>query len=981
MTKRFFTLWILLMGFWTTAAMAQLEEISQLKITPEESKRLLDLLNKPVEPGALNSTKSELLRQKSMAARLLGDTVNEEKWLREWMQVTTEPFAKWGLRELLWQKGQREEAYRLGEELTREVTWPPSRANAHVELAFYYMQDQDLKKAGALINKAGEIIRYEFGGLPRRGAAPYGIARAEMTYFMGKSELESRSGQWARAAETSQLAVAKSKDVLRMISMVTNEDDKARGREFLLAVQATHAKRQREAGLYSEAESTLRDLFRSAKEFGLAESMMLRFYNQLVEHYNAAGQFKDALTFSKKMEIQLEAQGYDKNSRYSLGVQARTNTALLGLDAWSELLKRIEAPDANSQTTDIRDQGRLKGLVYLKNQRHEKALEILTTELARDTESFGANHFYTAMTRGLWAQARAKNGDKELARAAFHQATHDLTAPESLSGDFAEDAIQRKIKRYVLQAYMQLLATSASHNATDAQTLFSIGDQLGASSVQQALTEAAVRAGVKIPGLSEIIRKEQDARNETASLSAYIANQNAEVPERRNPQVIAQMRQRQQELASLRKEYKAQIQKLYPEYFQLIQPKSPSHADIAAQLKPDELFISILPMEDQTYVWAIDSRGQVHFHAARQTQAEVHGLVTKIRQTLDVAGLGSRAPAFAQSDAHILYKALLGPLERALENKAHLIISTGGSLAQLPFATLVRQTGSADTAWLIKDFAISHVPSANGWLSLKKLGNQPSSKSALLAWGDPAFDIKSAQITSAPGSSVVRAAATDRGQDATARNVLDAASYVNYSKLPALPETRDEVLELAKIMAADPASDVILGKNATRQSVLEHNASGALAQKKVVVFATHGLLAGDLPNLNQPALAMAGNSNPNESPLLTLEDVLSLKLNADWVVLSACNTAGADGKAEEALTGLARGFFFAGSRSLLVTHWSVESQSAMNLTTQTFAAYQRDPQIRRAEALRQSMLATMRTPAYAHPAYWAPYALVGEGGR
>lgn len=83
MTKRFFTLWILLMGFWTTAAMAQLEEISQLKITPEESKRLLDLLNKPVDPGALNSTKSELLRQKSMAARLLGDTVNEEKWLRE----------------------------------------------------------------------------------------------------------------------------------------------------------------------------------------------------------------------------------------------------------------------------------------------------------------------------------------------------------------------------------------------------------------------------------------------------------------------------------------------------------------------------------------------------------------------------------------------------------------------------------------------------------------------------------------------------------------------------------------------------------------------------------------------------------------------------------------------------------------------------------------------------------------------------------
>ena len=114
---------------------------------------------------------------------------------------------------------------------------------------------------------------------------------------------------------------------------------------------------------------------------------------------------------------------------------------------------------------------------------------------------------------------------------------------------------------------------------------------------------------------------------------------------------------------------------------------------------------------------------------------------------------------------------------------------------------------------------------------------------------------------------------------------------------------------------------------------------------------------------------------------LTLEDVLSLKLNADWVVLSACNTAGADGRAEEAMSGLARGFFFAGSRSLLVTHWSVESESAMQLTTNAFASYKKDTTMRRSEALRQSMLTVMKSPAFGHPAFWAPYALVGEGGR
>ncbi len=173
----------------------------------------------------------------------------------------------------------------------------------------------------------------------------------------------------------------------------------------------------------------------------------------------------------------------------------------------------------------------------------------------------------------------------------------------------------------------------------------------------------------------------------------------------------------------------------------------------------------------------------------------------------------------------------------------------------------------------------------------------------------------------------------------------------------------------------------MLGARATRQSVLEASKAGTLAKKRVVVFATHGLLAGDLPNLNQPALAMAANADPNASPLLTLEDVLGLKLNADWVVLSACNTAGADGRAQEAMSGLARGFFYAGSRSLLVTHWSVESQSAMLLTTNTFEAYAKNPAITRAEALRQAMLKVMASKDYQHPAFWAPYALVGEGGR
>lgn len=967
-------------------ASAQIEEVGQLKISAQETQRLQEVINKPVDPGALNATKEALLKEKATAARLLGDTVNEEKFLREAMPFATDNWAKSSLRELMWIKGDRTEAYRLGEELAKEIAWLPLRVNAQIELSYYYMQDQNLKRAGELITQASGIIRNEFGMLPRRGLAPYSIARAEMIYFAGKSELESRSGQWTQAIESSKLAVAKSKDVLRMLSWTSDENIKSRGREYLLVIQAMHAKRQIDAGLASDAEWTLREVFKTAKSFGFSEASMVRFLMMLAEHYNTAGQFKDALQFSQKIETILDAQNLDQESHFRLNAQEKIYVALAGMDDWAQLIKRLDVAEAARQKAGRVDkQVALRGWAYLKAQRYAEAVKLLDAELQSNVASFGEAHFYTALTRGLLAQALSMSGQKDQARAAFDKASLNLTAPESLSGDFAENAIQRKMKRFILQSYMQLLSTTAASNLQDAQILFTVADQIGTSTVQQALTEAAVRAGVNLPGLSDIIRKEQDARNEITNLSTYIANQNSEVAEKRNPQVVAQMRERKQVLEAQRREYKAQIQKQYPEYFQLIQPKPATHTDIAKQLKPDELFVSILPMDDQTYVWAIDAQGGVNFHRSSLTESDAQSLVTRIRKTLDVAGLGNKAPAFAYADSHKLYKELLSPLESRLQGKTHLIVATSGALAQMPMGVLTRSPAPAatavETSWLIKDLAISHVPTANGWLSLKKLGEQPSSPQALLAWGDPAFDLKATQLAAAPAASVVRSAVALRSVESTSRNVMDAETYVNYSKIPPLPETRDEVLELAKIMDANPAQDVILGKDATRQSVLKSSASGVLGKKQVVVFATHGLLAGDLPNLNQPALAMAGNSNPNESPLLTLEDVLSLKLNADWVVLSACNTAGADGKAEEALSGLARGFFFAGSRSLLVTHWSVESESAMQLTTHTFAAYKKNPSMRRADALRQAMLETMKSPQYAHPAYWAPYALVGEGGR
>ena len=198
-----------------------------------------------------------------------------------------------------------------------------------------------------------------------------------------------------------------------------------------------------------------------------------------------------------------------------------------------------------------------------------------------------------------------------------------------------------------------------------------------------------------------------------------------------------------------------------------------------------------------------------------------------------------------------------------------------------------------------------------------------------------------------------------------------------------LPDTSEEVREIAKILRADEAKDVNLGQRASEQLVK----SSDLSQYRVVMFATHGLVAGELPELSQPALALSNPNLTNEKDdgLLTLAEILELKLRADWVVLSACNTASSDGQASEAVSGLGRAFFFAGAKALLVSHWPVETVSAKLLTTELFKRQTADAKLTRSQALRAASLAVMQQSAgnsysYAHPMFWAPFVVVGDGG-
>ena len=197
-----------------------------------------------------------------------------------------------------------------------------------------------------------------------------------------------------------------------------------------------------------------------------------------------------------------------------------------------------------------------------------------------------------------------------------------------------------------------------------------------------------------------------------------------------------------------------------------------------------------------------------------------------------------------------------------------------------------------------------------------------------------------------------------------------------------LPETADELCNVAGVLGARE-TDVLLGARASEREIFRLSEVGGLRDYRILHFATHGALAGEASGSSEPGLVLTPplEGSQADDGYLSASEIAGLKLDADWVILSACNTASGEAKGAEALSGLARAFFYAGARALLVSHWYVDSNATVALIKDAFAELKSDPKIGRAEALRRSMLALIDLGAehQAHPAAWAPFVVVGEG--
>jgi CHAT domain-containing protein len=265
--------------------------------------------------------------------------------------------------------------------------------------------------------------------------------------------------------------------------------------------------------------------------------------------------------------------------------------------------------------------------------------------------------------------------------------------------------------------------------------------------------------------------------------------------------------------------------------------------------------------------------------------------------------------------------------------------------------------------WLVRSHAVTILPSVASLKVLRGASQASSARKPVVAFADPVFS----------------KAARARVQQASMRSITSfyrgtqADVTAIGEHLAQLPGTRKEVVEIAAELKAD-SEDIKVGLAATETAVKQ----AQLDQHRIVYFATHGLVSGDFGLFAkaqaEAALALTIPDHPND-------EIAQLKLDADWVVLSACNTAAEDKPGAEALSGLARAFFYAGARSLVVSHWSVDDEATARLMISMFRASSRDPKLSHAQALQQAMLAMIdraKSDEEASPRLWAPFVVVGE---
>ncbi|MDB5423941.1 MAG: hypothetical protein JWQ29_1357 [Phenylobacterium sp.] len=587
-------------------------------------------------------------------------------------------------------------------------------------------------------------------------------------------------------------------------------------------------------------------------------------------------------------------------------------------------------------------------------------------------------HSGTATEAGLLmalGRAQVAAHQEDAALATYDRAFGLFQSQRGSLGASADDAVP----------YFDLLLARISSDPARADAykakFFTSAESVVSNATAQTVSKLAARVASGDGAITGLVRALEDTRRQLRSTEARVAVLEAQgaYTGSAKTDIDAQLKSLQEQSDTL----EGQLLSANPRYSQLVSSES-SLADLQKGLRPDEVYLKLVLLNDRGYGMLVSKTGAKPYPVAL-SRNQAAAAVQAIRAPFEAE---DNLPPFDVAKSYALFQQLFGPVGAELAAARHLIYEPDGALISLPVATMVmddptpllahlnanKEPEYRKVAWLGAKIDSSLVLSASSFLQSRAFA--PSrAKQSFLAFADPA----SAKSEPRAFASVLKRSGGKF--DSGGENICEGTRQA-LLRLPALPDTADEVRQVGASFA-NAGESLLLGGSFTDDAVKER---GDLGDFKVLYFATHGLLPQPSACLPEPALVTSVAATGDSDGLLDASEILDLKLDADLVVLSACDTGGAGSEGAdqtglqgggEALGGLTRAVIYAGGRALIVSHWSVDSAATVRLMTGLFATQATTE----GEALQRAQVVLQQSADWSHPYFWAPFTIVGDGAR
>lgn len=595
----------------------------------------------------------------------------------------------------------------------------------------------------------------------------------------------------------------------------------------------------------------------------------------------------------------------------------------------------------------------------------ERAFEVQQTTSAVSPDR-------SAESRRLLAEINLQAGNRSEALAlardnvnAVRQRLRELSRRTSLSAEFRTGAARRQIGQLVrILIQVRGETSSAERHAIDAE-LFDAVQLLSVNQSAKALNAAVAKKQVA-PGVAELI----DSRQQLAGRLLGLLRLSEQAALDDGADAVTRFAELQREVVELEAELGTadrQLEAAAPEFFSLVTPKTRDLKELQAALAPSQALWMNASFDDGTLLLAVSDTGLVVHWDQTLTSGDLDEIVTALRSVVAELSANGYPPEFQPEYAEALYRALFLPVESVFADLETLFLVPDGAAQQIPLGIAMVPGKVGADSFIGLQIGMAVLPSVESLIVLPDAGRAARDGGVFGGFGNPLFGDDEG---SARPEDLRRALAAPKGYIEDSR----ALKFV----FSPLPETEFELSYLADQIGT-AGSRLFFRENATEARVKSED----LSDVSVLAFATHAVASGEFDGSNEPGLALSppDTGSSYDDGFLSASEVAQLRLSADLVILSACNTgspalrSGADG-----LSGLARAFFHAGARSLLVSHWAVNSEATVYITTQWAEVQRKNPGIGRIEAFRTTLDAMARgefNENFSHPYYWAPFILVG----